>query len=220
MPATETPTPQPTETSVPTAPNPVALNSALCYGGPGRVYGVISSIKAGASLELLGKSALLDWWIIQNPIYNVPCWIPAGDVRVDLAFDTSAIEVATPPPYPATLVGGRTALDAAPPTCAVQFTVYANVTNNGHQATISEGSVVAVNVRKSDGSQLVSGTGTFPALEASETYQVSIPLTVSAYYEEEHEIRLYIDPDREIPEFNESDNTTSISYTLEQGSCP
>ena len=44
-PAGDTPTPTqlPTDTSVPTPPDPVAVQDALCYGGPGRVYGVISA---------------------------------------------------------------------------------------------------------------------------------------------------------------------------------
>lgn len=218
--ATDTPTPPPADTVTPTIANPVAIRDTLCYGGPGRVYGVISGIQAGRSLTLLGKSALLDWWIVQNPIYNVPCWVAAADLQIDLSFDTSSVEIATPPPYPANLLPGSATLDPSTPTCAVQFTVYLNVKNNGSQATITQGKVSAVDMRASDGSQQASGTGSFPTLDPGDSYQVQIPLTVSAYYGEQHNIKLVIDPDRQIPEFNETDNSKTISYTLEQGSCP
>jgi hypothetical protein len=217
---TPTATLAPTDTSVPTLSNPVVVQTTLCFGGPGKVYGVISGIQAGTSLELLGKSALLDWWIVLNPTYNVPCWIAARDLQIDPGFDTAGLEVATPPPFPANLAPGRPALDPSPPTCSVQFTVSLNVTNKGSQATVSTGKVSAVDRRDSDGSQQATGSGTFPVLGPGETYRVSIPLTVSKWYNEKHVISLAVDPDKVIPEYDEGDNKTSISYTLQQGSCP
>jgi hypothetical protein len=205
---------------VPTPPSPVAVRDALCYGGPGRVYGVISAIQAGTSLSLLGRGSLYDWWIVQNPIYNVPCWIDATDLQIDAAYDTSALEVATPPPFPANLDPGSVLLDPSPPTCAQQFTVAVDVKNEGSQPTISTGTVSAVDQRESDGSQQASATGTFPTLGPGETYRVSISLTVSAYYDEEHVISLVVDPDTVIPEYDESDNRAAIHYTLQKGSCP
>ena len=221
-PAVEAPSPTliPTDTSVPTAPDPVAVRDALCYGGPGRVYGVISAIQGGSSVVLLGRGNLYDWWIVQNPIYDVPCWIAATDLQIDAAYDTSALEVATPPPFPANLVAGKVVLDPSPPTCAEQFTVGIDVTNKGSQPTISKGTVSAVDRRDSDGSQQASGTGTFPTLDPGETYRVNISLTVSKWYNEKHVISLFVDSDTVIPEFDESDNKTSVSYTLQQGSCP
>jgi len=218
----DTPTPSltPTDTGVPTLPNPVAVRNTLCYGGPGKVYGVISGLQAGTSLELLGKSSLLDWWIVRNPTYNVPCWIAAADLQVDPGYDTSGLEVATAPPFPANLVAGKPALDPSPPTCAVQFTVSLNVINKGSESTVSTGTVSAVDKRSADGSQQASGTGTFPVLGPGESYRVSIPLTVSKWYNEKHVISLVVDPDKKIPEYDESDNKNSISYTLQKGSCP
>jgi hypothetical protein len=217
---TPTPTLIPTGTTVPTPHSPVAVRDALCYGGPGRVYGTISAIQAGTSVTLLGRGSLYDWWIVQNPIYDVPCWIAATDLQIDAAYDTSALEVATPPAFPANLDPGSVGLDPSPPTCAQGFTVGVDVTNEGSQSTISTGTVSAVDKRDSDGSQQASGTGTFPALAPGETYRVNISLTVSTYYEEEHVINLVVDPDTVIPEYDESDNRASISYTLQQGSCP
>jgi hypothetical protein len=153
---------------VPTVPDPVAVQDALCYGGPGRVYGVISAIQGGSSVVLLGRGSLYDWWIVQNPIYNVPCWIAATELQIDAAYDTSALEVATPPPFPANLDPGSVLLDPSPPTCAQQFTVAVDVKNEGSQPTISTGTVSAVDQRESDGSQQASATGTFPTLGPGE----------------------------------------------------
>ena len=150
----------------------------------------------------------------------MPCWIAATELQIDAAYDTSALEVATPPPFPANLDPGSVLLDPSPTTCAQGFTIAVNVKNEGSQPTISTGTVSAVDRRDTDGSQQASGTGTFPTLGPGETYQVNIPLTVSTYYDEEHVISLVVDPDTVIPEYDETDNQASISYTLQKGGCP
>jgi hypothetical protein len=219
--ATDTPTlPPPTDTLVPTIANPVVVRDTLCYLGPGKVYGVVSSLLQGTTVPLLGKSAQLDWWIVQNPRHNVPCWIAASDLQIDLSIDTSSLEVVTPPPYPANLVAGALSLDPSPPNCMDQFNVILVVKNTGSEATITKGTVSATDYRDSDGKKQASATGSFPTLDPGASATVTIPMTVSNYWGEKHNIKVVVDPDQQIPESNEGDNSKSISYTLAQGSCP
>ncbi len=97
-------TPVPTDTIVPTITptpgNPVVTRLTLCLGGPGNVYNVISSIKAGTEVELLGIGSVPGWFIILNPIYHDRCWIDAASLRLAPGFNTSNLQVFNPPPTP------------------------------------------------------------------------------------------------------------------------
>ena len=218
--ATPSTTLAPTETTTPTPLSPVVVNDTLCYRGPGKVYGVVSSMKADTNAVLIGKGALEGWWVLLNPTYNQPCWIAATDLKLDPAYDTTALQVYDIPPLPANLVPGRPSLDPSPPNCMDMFYIYVNVTNKGSEPTITGGTVTATDKRSSNGSRQATASGTFPVLKAGESYKVQIQMTVSKYWGEQHQIQIVIDPENQIPENNESDNTTSISYTLAQGSCP
>jgi hypothetical protein len=210
----------PTETSAPTLQSPQILNDTLCYRGPGKVYGVVSSLKGGTNAVLMGKGSLPDWWVVLNPTYNQPCWIAAADLRVDPAYDATALQVYDVPPVPANLVPGKAALDPSNPSCSAEFTISVNVTNKGTEPTLTGGTVSAIDRRSADGSKQASVTGTFPVLKAGGIYRVAMKMTVSKWYNEDHEIQIVIDPNNDIPENNDKDNTVTLTYTLQKGSCP
>lgn len=99
----------PSSTAVPsataTAQNPVVTEVTLCWTGPGPAYRVVSSIKAGTRVELLGVSSIKnwyikDWYIIQNPTYQERCWIPAKYLKFDPGFDVGSLQIFNPPPTP------------------------------------------------------------------------------------------------------------------------
>lgn len=101
---TETATPAPTNTSLPSATStpgkPVVIKDALCSVGPGSVYEVVSAVKTGTQVELIGRGSVAGWYIINNPIYHDPCWIAAANLQIDPSFNVSALKIYNPPPSP------------------------------------------------------------------------------------------------------------------------
>jgi uncharacterized protein YraI len=91
-----------TSTPVSTStPQPTTVTSeALCYAGPGDAYEVVSSIKPGTQVKLLGRGALSGWLVLANPIYTDPCWIMSQYVSMDPSIDTSTLIVYAVPPTP------------------------------------------------------------------------------------------------------------------------
>ena len=70
-------TPPPTTTSTPTVPvafpREVAVN---CRLGPGVGWVVMSGLNAGASAQIVGKSADASWWYIVDPVNSGRnCWV-------------------------------------------------------------------------------------------------------------------------------------------------
>ncbi len=117
-------------------------------------------------------------------------------------------------------MAGIVVFSPSTPTCAQTFNVGFDVANLGSQPTAISGTVSLVDSRAADGSQQGSTVGGFPVLQPGQTFRVTMPLTVSTWYNEQHNITLVIDPSNQIPESNESDNVRTISYTLQKGSCP
>lgn len=99
-----TDTPLPTETPLPsmtpTPENPLVLRTTLCWVGPGAQYEVVSALKEGERVELLGQGSIPDWWIVLNPIYRDPCWVQAKDLQIEPGYDTSGLQTYYPPPTP------------------------------------------------------------------------------------------------------------------------
>ena len=84
----------------PTPENPVVIHDALCNAGPGDVYEVVSSVKTGTQVELIGVGSVSGWYIINNPIYHDPCWIAAANLKIDPGFNLSTLRVFNPPSTP------------------------------------------------------------------------------------------------------------------------
>ncbi|MFL7871953.1 MAG: hypothetical protein AB8I58_24200 [Anaerolineales bacterium] len=99
-----TDTPLPTETPLPSATptpgNPLVLRATLCWVGPGAQYDVVSALKEGERVELIGKGSIPDWWIVRNPIYKDPCWVQAQDLQIEPGYNISGLETYYPPPTP------------------------------------------------------------------------------------------------------------------------
>lgn len=97
-------TPIPTDTLPPsetlTPQDPLVLNATLCWVGPGPQYEVVSALKQGERVPLLGKGSIPDWWIVRNPIYRDPCWVQAKDMQVDPGVNVAVLQIYYPPPTP------------------------------------------------------------------------------------------------------------------------
>ncbi len=102
VPATAAPLPTDTSvpTQVPTPKPPTVISDALCWVGPGSQYEVVSAIRTGTQVELLGQGSIAGWLVVRNPIYHDPCWIEASRVQIDSGYDLSGLKIFYPPPSP------------------------------------------------------------------------------------------------------------------------
>ena len=98
-------------TSTATPQNPTVTQLALCWTGPGDAYPVVSSVKVGTSVELMGVGSVSGWYIIKNPTYHDPCWIQASNLKIDPNLNLSTLKIYNPPPTP-----GPTETEVPPPT--------------------------------------------------------------------------------------------------------
>lgn len=96
-----------TLTSIPTSSGPqnsLVITSTLCWLGPGKVYEVSSTIQKGTRVELLGRGDISGWWIVRNPKYHDPCWMPDKYLQIDSGVNVSALPIfhtpSTPIPTP------------------------------------------------------------------------------------------------------------------------
>lgn len=85
---------------VPTAQDPLVAYAALCWWGPGPIYEVISSLKQDIRVKLAGKGSIPGWYLVDNPIYHVPCWVQDDYLQIDPNTDLSTLPIFTPPPTP------------------------------------------------------------------------------------------------------------------------
>ena len=88
----------PTSTAEPQPP--VVTSLSLCYTGPGPVYPVVSSIKAGTEVNILGVGSTVGWFVIENPTYHDRCWLAAGSLQIDPNLNVAGLKVYNPPPTP------------------------------------------------------------------------------------------------------------------------
>ncbi len=83
------------------APQPPAIVDLLCWAGPGPAYNVVSSIKAGTLVELLGTGLNASWLVIDSPRFpGVPCWVEPEKLDLDPAIDLGEFRIFPVPPLP------------------------------------------------------------------------------------------------------------------------
>jgi len=98
--ATPMPTITLTPSITPTPQNPVVIALTLCLTGPGKAYNVVSSIKSGTEVQLLGVGSVAGWYVIENPVYHDRCWIESTGLRIDSGTNIASLQVFNPPPTP------------------------------------------------------------------------------------------------------------------------
>ena len=203
--------------------------------GDSTVYNIMASLPTGTTARILGISNQgSGWYQVQLDDGRVG-WVSPTIVQV--SGDLTNLPRLQPPPRPtntptplptltpipvsqSNLVAGIVELNPSSPSCAQTFTVGFDVANLGSVPTNISGTVSLVDTRTADGSQQGSTLGGFPVLQPGQTFRVNMPLTISTWYNEQHNITLVIDPGNQIPENNEGDNVRTVTYTLAKGSCP
>ncbi|MFN8377696.1 MAG: SH3 domain-containing protein [Anaerolineae bacterium] len=205
--------------------------------GPGLAFNPpIGSFTAGQTTDVLARSPGSDWYKVRY--LNGEGWVYAQLVTLNGDASTLPVDAGPPAPTPTTapaalplpatntpqttanLAGGVITFNPSQPECAQTFTVSLDVANLGTAPTAASGSVTLTDTRASDGSLQEETTGGFPVLQPGETFRVDMPLTVSTYYNETHRLTLTIDPTNQVPESQDTDNTQTIDFTLQKGTCP
>lgn len=231
----------PTTGSVSATPNvPTATISssggANVRRGPGLAFDPpIGSFAAGQSAEILAVNTNGDWYKVRYG--GGEGWVYAQLVQT--SGDMSRVPREAGPPVPtqaptaiplpaattapqttANLVAGIVELNPAQPVCAQTINIGFDVANLGQQATSASSTVSVQDVRVADGSVQGTTVGGFPVIQPGETFRVTMALTVSTWYNEDHRIILIIDQNNAVPETNETDNRREVTYRLDRGSCP
>ena len=90
-----------TETAPDTAvQDALVTRASLCWWGPGSVYDVISSLKEGIRVKLVGRGSIPGWLLVDNPTYHVPCWVQQSYLQIESGVDLGGLPVFIPPPTP------------------------------------------------------------------------------------------------------------------------
>ena len=101
LPATETSFPTEISTSEPTGNQPLIVNvvgepDPPCTFGPGSSYEIESYIHTPKEVELLGVGNVPGWYVIKNPYFGAPCWLPTERIEIDAAINLSTLPVIAP----------------------------------------------------------------------------------------------------------------------------
>jgi hypothetical protein len=96
MPATSTPEPTATATLEPspvvTQP-PTITGVAPCYKAPSTASELVSNISDTKVVQLLAVGSTPGWYKIQNPYFNIACWVNEVNLKLDPAMDLSTYPV-------------------------------------------------------------------------------------------------------------------------------
>lgn len=237
--ATEVPPP----TAVPTEDStPRVTISATPQGnvraGDSTFYNIVATVPTGTTARITGISNRGSGWYQIQLDDGRSGWVAPSIVTTSGNLSgLPRIEPPPPPPPTATpiptaipatavpitqvnLVAGNVTFDVAQPTCQQTFTVRFDIANLGTQANTITGTVSLVDTRAADGSQQGNTVGPIPIIQPGQTVNITMPLTISTWHSELHNLTLVIDPGNQIPETVETDNTRVQSYTLAKGNCP
>lgn len=237
-PATDSPAP----TQAAGAPTATFIQGVNVRSGPSTLFNPpIGSFAAGQSTEIVAVNPAGDWLKVRY--YNGEGWVFANLATV--AGDLSALPRDPGPPLPtattipptvlpptappvptgapaggssADLVAGIFLVNPNPLVCNQASQIELDVANLGTTPTASGGTVSLVDRHTASGTQTTT-TGGFPVLQPGQTFRVTMFLTVSVYFEEDHTLTATINADGAIPEATNSNNSTSITYRLQRGGC-
>jgi hypothetical protein len=90
----------PEVTLIPIFSEPIVNTDTLCWQGPGSLYQVVSALKLGQVVDLLGIGENGGWLVLDNPLFpGTGCWVNEEVVDIDPNFDLASLPgIAVPPP--------------------------------------------------------------------------------------------------------------------------
>ncbi len=213
-PTAETPTPTP-EPPVSTAPMAYpalgyyAVNVRFCDSIDNNGCPVVDSMDSRGGAVLAYSASGTGWYNVILPS-GMSGWVSPTVIRVE--GDISSLPFVAPPaplppPAVASIVLNGINIQGGTATCGVPFSVEINVANIG-SATAAAATVTLQDVNISTGEITATQYGGFPALNPGSNYVVVIPMSVTAYYNENHELRASLGTEG-----------IRLQYFLNQGGC-
>jgi hypothetical protein len=64
-------------------PEVTVKKSTRCWKGPGSSYETVSSLKPFTIVEVLGIGEVGEYLVVNNPTYQIPCWVNEDDLYLD-----------------------------------------------------------------------------------------------------------------------------------------
>jgi hypothetical protein len=226
---TSAPTSSPTPTSTATGVTVTFNQGANIRSGPSRVFDPpIRTAPTGVTVEALAVDPTGLWyrvrfqdgegWVFRDlvTVTGDPARLPVDPGPVT---PTAVPILATNTPPQINLAIASVSLSPMPPRCNEPFTIRAAVANTGSQPSAAS-MIRVVDTRAADNSVQADFVVALPVIDPGVTAQVEIPITISTWYNEEHQIALILDPMGRLPEFNEEDNRRVVRYLLDRAGCP
>lgn len=205
-----------------------AVTDANVRSGDDTSYPIAGFLLRGEQATVIGLSNFGSGWFYIELENGRRGWVAPSVVQFNGNIANLTRYNPPPPPTPPATATPLTSanlqvtgieLVPMPPKCSKSFDIRINVQNTGTGSTSTSG-ILSVNDRSvRTGAITASTTGGFPVIEAGASFVVVATLTVDTYFEEDHDVVIQLDTQGIIPETNEGDNTSSIRYTLRQGSC-
>lgn len=214
-PATATPQP-PTVTPVPDQrpyvtplPGTPSVNVRRCTLVDNYACSIVGYLLAGEQAEVIGRDVSGAQWLQLRLPAGLIGWVSMSVVAT--YGDLSGVPLITPPeplppPAQSNIVLNGIAISGSA-VCGMTFNVQVNVANTGNAASPA-GQVTLQDVDIASGTITATNYGGYPSIGAGSNFIVTIPMTTSAFYNANHELRAYT-------------NNTQVQaqYYLEQGSC-
>ena len=223
------PTLAPTPTNIGTSdPTVRGLVDANIRSGDDRTYPRIDSLLDGEQAVVLGMSNTgSGWFYVESPNGRRGFIAPS---TVEFTGNIATLSLINPPPPPtppatatpitsANLLASGISLDPFPPQCGESFDIFINITNSGTGPSSAPGSLTVIDRNNRTGVTTASTVGGFPVINPNGNFVVVASLTVDTFFDETHTVVVSVDSAGVIPETNEGDNTSSLSYVLDQATC-
>ncbi|MGB7337995.1 MAG: CARDB domain-containing protein [Phototrophicaceae bacterium] len=205
-----------------------ALVDANIRTGDDTGYPRVASLFRNEQATVLGISSFGSGWFYVETVNGRRGFIAPSIVEFTGNIATLTLINPPPPPTPpatatpvtsANLLISGIELRPAAPQCGEAFDIFINITNSGTGASNASGSLTVIDRNNRTGITTASTVGGFPVINPAGNFVVVATLTVDTFFEETHTIVITLDSNGTIPETNEGDNTSSVTYTLAQASC-
>ena len=97
--------PQPTITLTLVAPMLSVTENTNCRSGPGESFRIMTTLRAGASVEIVGKHPTENYWVVRMPGFLEPCWIWGEYATTTGSYQS--VTTMTPPPTSTAQAAGQ-----------------------------------------------------------------------------------------------------------------
>jgi hypothetical protein len=230
---TQAPSPQPPPASG--SPAFTVISGANVRSGPGLAFNPpIGSLPAGATGEIIAISPDRQWYRVRYNNGQGSGWMSATTVNTTGDLASLPVDQGPPPPAPtatsAPAVPTATSAPAAnidlsitlltsnpdPLVCNQAATITMTVVNTG--SSQSQPTIVRVE-DVYGGAVAAAAEVNVPPLGQNQSVDVSVVLTVSTNFAEQHTLRARVDPGNLNAETNEGNNEINKAYTLATGGC-